>query len=222
MADIIKQSNLNKARLDKFILSFSVPDCLKGISTREERAEHHKSGMRVVPDDLQYSIYGAVVPEVEIPSIVIAQFGQHLKASSHRRAEYTDVTVNFNVDNEFNNYWYIFRWLDIMNDQKTAIYDDQGIGTVKDYPHQTLQEGTPGYDEEHIMLGSREATGLMLDYQTDFTLFGLNEYNKEVVKFIYLNAFPTNLGEISFNYQDASEVSSSFTFSFSQLQVELM
>jgi len=240
MAELIKQSNLNKARLDKFILAFSIPDCLKGIAARQERGDQHKSGGRVIPDDLQYSIYGAVVPEVDIPSITLPQFGQHLKVSSHRRSDYSDVTVNFNIDNEFNNYWYIFRWLDILNDQQTAVYDEDGIGTAKGLPSGEPQEGTwlpddtlPGdnvlghFDDQvqptaYAHNNTLLTPDIMLDYTTKFTLFGLNEYNKEVVRFDYTNAFPTTLGEISFNYQDAGEISSSFTFSFSQLHVSLM
>ena len=120
MAEILKQSNLNKARLDKFILSFTVPKCLKSSTTREQRATHHKSWMKVIPDDIQYSVYGVVAPEISVPSISLPQFGQHMKVSSHRRDEYPDISVDFNVDNEFNNYWYIYRWLDILNDQYTA------------------------------------------------------------------------------------------------------
>ena len=235
MAESIKQSNLNKSRLDKFILAFSVPACLKNIASRDERGKEHKSHTRVIPDDLQYSIYGAIVPEIEIPSISLPQFGQHLKVSSHRRSDYTDVTVNFTIDNEFNNYWYIFRWLDILNDQRTAIYDEHSSGTAKEYPHPTNQEGTAfgsESDEPFLTDESRQkyfanhSTNLnpdvLRDYSTDFSLYGLNEYNKKIVQFDYKTAFPTTLGEINYDYQDAAEISSSFTFSFSQLQVVLL
>ena len=231
MADVTKQSILNKSRLDKFILVFSIPECLRAIITRDDRATNEKSFERVVPDSLQYSIYGAVVPEIEVPSKTLPQFAQHLKVSSHARSEYSDVTVNFNVDNEFNNYWYIYRWLDILNDEKIAAYDDDGIGTSvsqheryesNETAHFGFEEDFAGAVPEQYTSDRNKTPNLLLDYSTDFSMFGLNEYNKRCVEFKYVNAFPTTLGEISYNYQSPGEIDSSFTFSFSQLNVNLL
>ena len=230
MSELNKQSHLNKARLDKFILSFNVPDCLKTSSTRDERGTNHKSHERVIPDSIQYSIYGAMVPEISVPSLTLPQFAQHLKVSSHRRDPYPDVTVNFNVDNEFNNYWYIFRWLDILNDQRTARYDEHNVGTSKSvgYTPDEMQglpvnTRTSNYDM-HGRPTKEDGVDpdIMYDYATTFTLYGLNEYNKNSVQFTYENAFPIALGEIGYNYQDSGEITSSFTFSFSQLNVNLL
>ena len=63
---------------------------------------------------------------------------------------------------------------------------------------------------------------VMLDYMTDMTLYGINEYNKETISFTYKHAFPVTLGEISYNYRTPGEIESSFTFSFAQLLVNLL
>lgn len=207
MADNLKQALQNKARLDKFILSFTVPQCLQSIESKTERATEHKSRTRVLPDKLQYSVYGVVVPEISVPSIELPYSGQHMKASGHARDAYEDVTINFNVDNQFNNYWYIWRWLDILNDSEVSTYDALGHG--KSNPQ---------------LMGSRNEDDpeLMMDYQTDFTLYGINEYNKRQIEFTYTKAFPNSLGGIEYNYQSSDEIASSFTFSFSQLLVKLL
>jgi len=207
VADNLKQALQNKARLDKFLLTFTVPICLHSSESKTERATHHKSRLRVLPDKLQYSIYGAVVPEISVPSVELAYTGQHMKASGHARDAYEDVTVNFNIDNQFNNYWYIWRWLDVLNDSHMSTYDELNMGTSNP---QKMDEAT-GKDPD-----------IMKDYQTDFTLHGINEYNQRQIEFTYTNAFPISLGSIEYNYQTAEEITSNFTFSFSQLLVKLL
>ena len=200
MAEIINQSILNKARKDKFILSLSIPESLKDFVTKSDRRAKEKSYQKVIPDSLQFSIFGSVVPEISITTEEIAYQGQTLKVSTHARPAYDDITVNFTVDNEYNNYWYIWRWLQVLNDPKYAVYDYHDSDPVPDRPR---------------------APQLLEDYQTDFTLFGLNEANKNAIEFTYTKAFPTALGEISYNYRDTDEIESSFTFSFTQMLVKL-
>jgi hypothetical protein len=55
------------------------------------------------------------------------------------------------------------------------------------------------------------------EYTSDMSLFGLDEYNKRTVHFTYTEAFPVQLGNIDYNYQTEDEITSSFTFAFSQL-----
>jgi len=195
MPDKAKQALLNKARLDKFILSLTVPEALKSTVSKVERAVRHHSTPRAMPDMLQFSIYGVVVPSVTVLSNALPYTGQELKVTSHARSSYEDVTVNFTVDNQFNNYWYIWRWLDVLNDNKVG-----------------------GYDARNETLPRR----LLEDYQTNFTIFGLNEYNKNTIEFTYTKAFPISLGEMMFNYRTTDEVECSLTFSFSQLHVNLL
>jgi hypothetical protein len=59
-------------------------------------------------------------------------------------------------------------------------------------------------------------------YQTKITVFGLDEYNNQKIQVDYLHAFITGLGEINYNYRDPDQIESSFTFSFGQLDVNLL
>lgn len=211
--DIADQSILNKARKDKFILSFTVPECLKSVASKTTRYTGHKSHLSTIPDKLQYSIYGVVVPPTNIPSQTLGKYGQNLKISTHTRSAYEDITVNFTIDNQFNNFWYIWSWLNILNDAKESTYDEQGIGTSGPIS-QTLGRNHRPKDTN--------SPDLLQDYQVDISVYGLNEYNKEVIKFTYTRAFPVSLGGVTYSYRDAAELESTFTFSFSQLQIELL
>lgn len=201
MAEIINQSILNKSRKDKFVLSLSIPEALKEFVTKSDRRVDEKSYQKVIPDSLQFSIYGAVVPEISVTSEEVPYLGQTLKVSGHARPAYDDITVNFTVDNEYNNYWYIWRWLQVLNDPKHSVYDH--------------------HDTSPVPFDKQRPPRLLEDYQSDFTLYGLNEANKNAIKFTYTKAFPTALGEISYNYRDTEEIESSFTFSFTQMLVNL-
>ena len=212
MADKVKQAIYNKARADKFLLVLSVPDALKGESTKTERRTHHKSREKVMPDTLQFSIYGSVVPEVSVPSTNLPYAGQHMKVSTHAREQYSDITVNFTIDNQFNNYWYIWRWLDILNDSKNSVYD---------YTENSSAENQ-AFDKKIRLTDSKIPEALMMHYQTDITIFGLNEFNKNTVQFTYTKAFPVSLGQISYSHRDPSELETSFSFSFSQMLVNLL
>jgi len=219
--DIASQSILNKAHKDKFLLSLSTPKCLQSLDKNGVRYAHHKSDNSVMPERLQYSVFGAIVPNISIPAQTLGKYGQNLKISTHSREAYEDVEVNFTVDNQFNNYWYIYKWLDILNDDRTSIYDENRAGT-SNLPIQEYQ----GFDSDEKFLDNSPtdvATPKLLeDYQTDIVLTGLNEYNNEVINFKYHMAFPVRLGGIDYTYRDSTEITSSFTFSFSQLTVELL
>ena len=203
MAETIKQSVLNKARKDKFILSLSIPEALKDYVSKTDRPTHNKSNKKVIPDSLQFSIFGAVVPGVNVADSEIPYAGQTLRVSSHSRPVYDDVTVNFTVDNEFNNYWYMWRWLEVLNDPKISQYDVNSTRPKSTSP-------------------SKVSPNLLTDYQTDFTLYGLNEYNKNAIQFTYTKAFPISLGDITYSYRDTAEVESSFAFAFTQMLVKLL
>ena len=185
------QSILNKSRLDKFILIFSIPRALREINVRENSARNSNN---VIEDKLQLSVYGAVVPELTVPSIQVPYAGSNLYQSAHAREAYPPVTVNFTADNEFNNYWVIYKWLNLMHDQKTGIYDDADLDPENQFNN----------------------------YQTDMTLYGLDEYENKRIEFTYTKAFPVTLGNLEYNYRTSEEIESSFTFVYSQLHTKLL
>lgn len=202
MADIAKQSVLNKSRLDKFLLSLSVPEGLKTYSSRVQRATGVSSYSKVIPNSLQYSVEGTVVPAVNVPALDQPYDRQVMKVSTHSRPAYEDVTVSFKIDNQFNNYWYIYSWLNMISDAKHGAFN---------YRDELRQEH-----------GAQREKDYLSDYATDFSLIGMNEYNKEVIKFTYTKAFPVSLGGIGYSYQTQGEIQSSITFTFTQMLVELI
>ena len=188
----IRQSVLNKARKDKFQLVFSLPKALREINTRENL---DRLDSKLVHDALQFSIYGTVVPGINVNAIDQSYSGQVFKFSGHHRPEYGNITVNFAIDSQFNNYWVIYKWINLMNHNKEAFfYKDQM--PLKDSP--------------------------FADYATNFTIFGLDEYDNQKIQFDYIGVVPVALGAINYNYQDAAQIESTFEFSFSQLKSKLL
>ena len=154
-----------------------------------------------MPDTLQFSVYGSVVPDINVPSANVRYSGQTLAQSSHSREAYPPVTVNFTIDNQFNNYWTIYTWLNMLNNEATGVYDQAELA-----PSSKHQNNTNPY----------------YPYKSTITVFALDEYDNRVAEFTYKNAFPTNLGGISYSYRDAGEIETSFTFEYSQLLVSLV
>jgi hypothetical protein len=187
--NIYQQSILNKSRSDKFKLVFQLPSALKSINTQDNRGSS-----QIIQDSLQFSIYGTIVPAVTVPALEIRYGGSTLYNSSHSKNPYPPVTVNFTIDNEYNNYWVIYKWLDLLHNQYDGIFDSDDI--IQDDKFKA--------------------------YQTDLTIYGVDEYNKEKIKFIYTKAFPTEIGGINFNYREGGEIESSFTFVYSQLHTTLL
>jgi len=195
--DTYIQSPFNKQRQDKFLLSLNLPEALRKITKKFERSQDS-----VNLDALQFSVYGSVVPDINIPKMDIPYSGQTLTTSSLHRPPYDPVTVNFTVDNRFNNYWTIYSWLNLLNDDKTGLYDPNNL-------------------TQSAALKKNIKTDFNAEYKADISIFALDEYNKRVVEFKYLQAFPVSLGGISFNYRTSDEVETTFTFAFAQLVVNL-
>lgn len=190
-----QQSYLNKNRLDKFILVFKLPEALKDINTHLTRSDD-----TVNEDSFQLSIYGAVVPELTVPAIQIPYAGNNLYNSSHSREPYPPLSVKFTVDNEFKNYWSIYKWLDLTHNDKAGVYDADNL------------------------VSRNLSTGLLnsADYQSDMTVFGLDEYNNKKIEFTYTKAFPIMLGGIDYNYRESDQMESSVSFVYSQLHTKLL
>lgn len=185
------QSVLNKSRLDKFIMVFQLPPALKKINIKDSGSRNSNN---IMEDKMQLSVYGAVVPELTVPSIEVPYAGSYLYQSAHAREPYPPVEVNFTVDNEFNNYWVIYKWLNLMHDQKTGLYDEEDLDPNNEFSN----------------------------YQTDITLYGLDEYENKRIEFTYTKAFPVILGNLGYDYRNSAEVETSFTFVFSQLHTKLL
>lgn len=185
------ESELNTARSNKFILVIDLPKCFRAL----DGTPNAGSCSYFRTQKLQMNVFGKAIPEVEIPSNEIAAFGQVMKASSLSRKAYRAVTIKFIVDSKYENYFVVYKWMDIMN---------------------STTEG--GFDRGNEI----NKSGKLADYTATFSLYLLNEYNKPVVRWDYVGAFPTGLGSIDLDKRDPSEIECEFTFEFSFINMQLL
>jgi hypothetical protein len=188
------QSVLNKASDDKFLLVLNVPLILKNIDKKNRASE------TLNLDTLQFAVEGMVIPDVGIPSKTIPFGGQSLNVTSYARTPYQTNRIKFTVDNRFNNYWVLWKWLDLVNDAKLSTYNQNNLSDTK----------LPG--------GLRNIES----YQTDITVYALDEFNRRVAAFTYHKAFITLLGGVNYNYQAGAQILSYFEFDYSQFTIELL
>ena len=188
----MQQAMLNKSRADKFLLVFDVPPILKQISKK-----FNQNNTNIIPDSVQFSVFGAAVPEITVPAVENRYAGSTLYVSSHSKNPYPPVSVNFNIDNEYKNYWTIYQWINLLHDQYEGTYNTRELNDNN--PEETFK-----------------------DYQTDLTIFGKDEFNNNRIKFKYTKAFPTTIEAVTYNYQTPGEITSGFTFVYSQLYTEVM
>jgi hypothetical protein len=187
----MRQAVLNKSRADKFLLVFDVPPILREISKKFDQTNEV-----IIPDSVQYSIFGTAVPEITVPAVENRYAGSTLYVSSHSKNPYPPVSVSFNVDNEYKNYWVLYQWLNLLHSQYEGRYNEREL----------LESSDPNFK----------------DYQTDLTIFGKDEFNNNKIKFTYTKAFPTTVNGIEYSYQNPDEIISGFTFVYSQLHTEVM
>lgn len=185
----IFQSPFNKQRRDKFLLVLTIPSLL-----RDQVRTLTRRNNNINFESLQFSIYGAVAPPIEIPPIAVPFSGQTLKVTSYARPSFPHLKVNFTVDNQFNNYWVIYKWLEVFNDPKMGVFDP----------------------------ARPDSDSLANKYMTNISIFGLDEYNARTVRFDYLRAFPISLEGINYNDRDPSEMECGFEFAYHQLEMTLL
>lgn len=185
------QSPFNKARSDKFIMVLNFPDSLKKVA-----AKFTRSNTGIIPNSLQFSVYGAVVPDINIPAQDLTYGGQPMTISTKSRPPWDPVTVNFTIDNRFNNYWVIYSWLNLLNDQR----DGTQTNTSKNNAYNITK----------------------IEYRANISLFILDEYEKKIIEFLYKDAFPVSLGGINLSNRTSTEIETTFTFNYSQLIANLV
>jgi hypothetical protein len=187
----LNQSLLNKSRSDKFLLVFDIPPILRTFSKRVEANQNNRV---ILPDSVQFSIFGTIIPEITVPAVENRYSGNTFYVSSNSKNSYPPVNVKFAIDNRYSNYWTIYQWLNLLHDQKEGRYNAQNIVVDQNFN----------------------------DYQTDITVYGLDEYDNKRIKFTYKKAFPTSINGIDYNYQESGEIVSGFVFVYSQLFVEML
>lgn len=188
------QSILNKVHADKFIMTLTLPKAMREINVSQQRAND-----TIMQNSLQFSVAGVVVPSIVVDPVEVPFSGQSFNFTSFKRPDYSNVSVTFKIDNQYNNYWVIYKWISLLNNAKEGFFYAERPG-LRHGP------GNKPYEE----------------YATDVTIFGLDEYNEKKIQFTYVGCVPVSLGEISYDYKDSSEIASSFEFAFSQLHTKLL
>jgi len=187
----IFQSPFNKQRKDKFICVLTIPKVL-----RDKVKTITRLNNTVNFDSIQFSVFGTVVPRVEIPPVLVPFSGQTLKATSYSRPSFANLKVDFTVDSQFNNYWVIYTWLDIFNHSTQGIFDRK-----------------TGFDIQDSRFE---------EYMTNLTIYSLDEYSNKTAKFDYIHAFPVALEGINYSDRDSGEMECSFEFAYHQLKMSLV
>lgn len=180
-----EQSHTNVARKDRFQLILDIPCLLKPLLKKENRFCHGGS-----LDRLQFSVWGYVVPEVTVPVQEYSYGGEVFNYSSNSRPSYGAVNVNFTVDNKFDNYFILWKWLELQKNNENPCVTS------------------------------------MPDYMTTITVLAYDEYpdlqGNPVAQWNFTNAFISTLGSIESTSRDGSELESTFSFNFSQLEMKLL
>jgi hypothetical protein len=184
------QSMTNVSRKDRFRLIINIPHCIRSTANKPNDACHGGN-----LEKLSINIWGNVLPEINVPKIEKPMGSQTLKFSSYSRTSYPAIMVNFTIDNKFDNYYVLYKWLDFMSDEEEGSFDAKRVSS---------------------------AYGNTKDYTSTFTLQILDEYENIVAEFDYIHAFPTTLGNINYSSRDTGEIECSFTFEFNQLKMRLI
>ena len=233
--NVLKQAVFNKARKDKFIMVITLPKILREINSD---ILSQRSQSLIKQEALQFSIYGSPVPETSVPQQALGIYGQTYNVTSQVREPYAPITVNFTVDNRFSNWWVLWKWLEVLNDPRDSWMPDdfsvwqQGAAEVLNGANEKSDLIRKQLNSKQSKVGPQISKTITtqqikmvknyLDYQTTITVYGLDEYDNKMIQFDYYNAFITRLAGIEYNYRDAEEIESNFTFVFNQLEIGLV
>jgi hypothetical protein len=194
LQDPTRDAVMDKARLDKFILVLNLPKCMRNIITTKIR-----TNVLVNQNALQFSLYGAPVPVTSVAHVDLPYSGQVAKISSMARPTWQALTVDFNVDSKFVNWWVLWKWMDIINNSKLGFWNPPDRVDPNQHP-----------------------AGGLADYAANMTVYGRDEFNKNVIQFDYIGCFATELQGIQYNYQTPDEVKSQFTVQYTQFYSKLI
>ncbi len=192
----MNQSVLNRARLDKFTLVLDLPKALK-------KAEDPILQTLPNADTIQFTCFGSPTPNIEIPSFDMGFGGQNLKVSSHSRPAYRPLKLSFKVGNDYKNWWILWRWMDLFNNS---------IRSTSEISANPLNSPSPSQTPIHPVT----------DYVSTFTTFATEEYNRNVMGFVYYGARVTSLSEISYSHQDPGEITCHASFDFNQFKATML
>lgn len=213
----LNQSVLNKGKQDKFRVVLNIPPILQSINQPDQRKNE-----LISLNKLQFSPINISIPGTTISPIAIPFGGQSPHVTSQTRDPYTQVKIDFKVDNNYDNYHLLWAWLNVINQHHDSGMDPH-FDQLKMSNSKKVSFGAENGDTSStIQYKHIEHKNSFVDYQTPITVFGLREYNEPIIKFTYSGAFITTLGDLVYDFKEAGELACSFSFSFSQLDIELL
>ena len=128
----MNQATLNRSRNDKFIMVLDLPKAMKN-------SFDPVLGSTYKIDPIQFSIYGSPVPLISVPEKDIPFGGQVLRTSSFSRPAYNPLSIKFLVDNNYKNYWTLWKWINLYNDSiksTSNMHDAVNLPITKNHtPH---------------------------------------------------------------------------------------
>lgn len=222
----MNQSVLNKSSADKFLIILTVPQVLKDINTDNARTNE-----LINLNSLQFSCIDAVIPAQSVAKIDVGYSGQKMPVTSYTRPAQSEVTINFTVDSNFNNYHFLWTWLDGLNHCRESIPTKDYYNPLAAFPNASATSKlkfagattNANRDEpKETTVADARYKHSFFDYQTDITVIPLREYNEPVAEFKYKHAFITELGELKFDYKQTAQLACSFKFAFAQQYFRLL
>ena len=119
-----QQSVINTSRKDQFLLVFDIPCGMKEDVRRDDRLCRSNNIER-----LEYNVWGTVIPDITVKNEEIAFGGQSFEFSSLGRPAYGAINCNFTVDNRYDNYYILWKWLNLQNHSMTGMRSEN----IKEY-----------------------------------------------------------------------------------------
>ena len=149
----MNQSVLNRSRNDKFAFVLDLPLALKKQTDLVMSKAYNAN-------QIQLTTFGSPVPSIRVSEIKVPFGGQVYNASSLSRPSYEALSLKFLIDNTYQNYWMLWKWLNLFNDTENSTTE-----LTKIIPR---ANGEIGIDNP------------MSDFTTTFSLFSLDEFNNKI------------------------------------------
>lgn len=184
----VRQSYLNKARADKFRVTLPLPPILRNIDTRSIRSADY-----VDKDSINFSIFAINIPTIAVEPVDLKFAGQTPRVSSLARRAFEPVNIKFVIDNQYRNYWLLYKWFNLLHDEELG-----------------------------RMVKPNGSSQPIDQYITDIKVSGIDEYNNNVIDYTFTRCLPIEIGAIDYNYQQTNEIESSFMFQFHQLKIKIV
>jgi hypothetical protein len=179
-----EQSLNNTSPADKFVVVFGLPQCFAKINTKNLFPTDNK----ISENSIYFTIHSLPTPSILVPADAQGILGRKLKFSTHTRPAYDPIALKFAIDSRYQNYWTIYKWLDIL-----------------------ASDEENNFDSDNLIKGGASVK----TYSTILTVYAVDEYNRPKIQFNYFGAFPTALSPIEFDQKNPNQIDCSATFEYS-------